>query len=50
MVQADVALILLAYPLILGFAYFAMRGEQNIVAQIKNIRKKKRLSDVMSTN
>jgi Na+/serine symporter len=31
---------LLAYPLILGFAYFTMRREQNIVAQIKNIKKR----------
>jgi peptidoglycan/LPS O-acetylase OafA/YrhL len=40
MVQADVALILLAYPLILGFAYFVTRGESNIVIRIRNIKKR----------
>jgi peptidoglycan/LPS O-acetylase OafA/YrhL len=30
MVQADVALILLGYPLLLGFAYFVQRQESNI--------------------
>lgn len=40
MVQADVALILLAYPLTLGFAYFVMRGESEIVNRITNIKKR----------
>jgi peptidoglycan/LPS O-acetylase OafA/YrhL len=38
MVQADVALILLAYPLLLGFAYFVQRGESKIVIRIRNIK------------
>ena len=41
MVSADVALILLAYPLLLGFSYFVQRGESNIVIRIRNIKKKK---------
>jgi peptidoglycan/LPS O-acetylase OafA/YrhL len=40
MVQADAALILLAYPLILAFAYFVTRGESNIVSRIRNIKKR----------
>lgn len=48
-VQADVALIMLAYPLILGFAYFAMRGESNIVNRIRNIKKRSIYRDVMNT-
>jgi hypothetical protein len=40
MVQADVALILLAYPLLLGFAYFVQRGESNIVIRIRNLKKR----------
>jgi peptidoglycan/LPS O-acetylase OafA/YrhL len=37
-VQADVTLILLAYPLILGFAYFMARGESYIATRIRKIR------------
>jgi peptidoglycan/LPS O-acetylase OafA/YrhL len=44
MVQADVALILLAYPLLLGFAYFVQRGENNIVIRIRNIKKRKKIT------
>jgi peptidoglycan/LPS O-acetylase OafA/YrhL len=40
MVQADVVLILLAFPLLLGFAYFVQRGESNIVTRIRNIKKR----------
>jgi peptidoglycan/LPS O-acetylase OafA/YrhL len=45
MVQADVALILLAYPLLLGFAYFVQRGENSVVTRIRNIKKKKEGND-----
>ena len=41
MVQADVALILLAFPLLLGFAYFVQRQESNIVIRIRNIKKRR---------
>lgn len=39
-IQTDIALILLGYPLILGFAYFVQRGENNVVNRIRNIKKR----------
>jgi peptidoglycan/LPS O-acetylase OafA/YrhL len=42
MVQTDVVIILLGYPLVLGVSYFIQRQEKNMVIRIGNIRKRGR--------
>jgi len=40
MVQTDVLLILLAFPLLLGFAYVVQRGDSILASRLRNIKKR----------